>query len=202
MNEQISIQLSSGISYVYGTVNGVEASFNLSAPGIWSAVVEKSDDGIYVVLITAYNNAGTPTTINKIVYSHVGWLEPKLDWDSNDYYNFGDLNRVENNTIFVVEMISAFDIPPIIDSDVSRDLKSIEFADGLNRVESNVSLLKQRYTPFGWIENKLDWESNQPFNYDDAARLEKNLALLHFYYRGNIDNFRHCGMYTCGEEVI
>lgn len=202
MNEQISIQLSSDISYVYGTVNGVEASFSLSAPGIWSTIVERTVNGIYDVAITAYNNAGTPTTISKTVYSHIGWLEPKLDWVSTDYYNFVDLNRVENNTMYVVEMIAAFDTSPIIHSDISRTMSSIEFADSLNRIESNIDLLRQRYTPNGWTVNKVDWQSNTPFNCDDASRLEKNLALLYFYYRGNIDNFRYCGAYTCGEEVI
>lgn len=202
MNEQISILLSSDISYVYGTVNGVEANFSLSAPGIWSALVDRSSNGIYEVTITAYNNAGTPTFINKSLYSHIGWLEPKLDWGPTDYYNFSDLNRVENNTIYVVEMISSFDISPIIESDVSRTMSSIEFANSLNRIESNINLLRQRYTPNGWTINKIDWQSNQPFDFNDAARLENNLALLYFYYRGNIDNFRHCGAYTCGEEVI
>lgn len=202
MNEQISIQLSSDISYVYGTVNGVEASFYLSAPNVWSAVVERSDDGIYDVSITAYNNVGTSTVITRKVYSHTGWQTPKLEWSRTDYYNFEDLNRVENNTIFVAEMISAFDAPPVINSDVSRTMKRIEFADSLNRLEGNIDRLRQRYKPTGWIENKLDWRANDPFNYEDAARLEKNLSLLHFYYRGNIDNFRYCGAYTCGEEVI
>lgn len=202
MNEQILIQLSSGISYVYGTVNGAEASFSLSSPGIWSAVVERSNSGIYEVSIAAYNNTGTSTAVSMIVYSHVGWLAPKLEWLSEDYYNYSDLNRVENNTLFVAEMILSFGEPPNINSDVSRTIKAIEFADSLNRVEGNMNLLKQHFKPAEWIENKLDWQANNPFDFNDAARLEKNLALLHFYYQGNIDNFRHCGMYTCGEVVI
>ena len=202
MNEQISIQLSSSISYVHGTVNGIEASFSLTGSNIWSAVVERSDNGIYDVVITAYNNTGTSTVIKRKIYSHTGWQTPKLDWSRDDFYNFEDLNRVENNTIYVAEMISAFDTPPVIDSDVSRTMTRIEFAESLNRLEGNIDRLSRRYRPVGWIENQLDWESNTSFDFKDAARLESNLALLYFYYRGNIDNFRYCGSYTCGEEVI
>ncbi|MCJ8008125.1 hypothetical protein ACFFF5_17770 [Lederbergia wuyishanensis] len=130
------------------------------------------------------------------------WIIPKLDWTKDDFYNFDDLNRVENNTKVIAGLISYFESLPEIIVITNRDIKYIEFADSLNRIESNQEILRQHYTPPDWISNKLDWKANDPFDYNDAARLDKNLSLLHFYYRGNVDNFRYCGMYTCGEEVI
>lgn len=130
------------------------------------------------------------------------WITPKLDWQPSDYYNFEDLNRVENNTEVIAELIAAFGIPPVITTITDREMVAIELAVSLNRIEGNINALGQKYKPLGWEENKLDWRANTPFDYQDAIRLEKNLALLHFYYRGNMDNFRYCGAYTCGEEVI
>lgn len=130
------------------------------------------------------------------------WIEVKTDWGPNDYYNFDDLNRVENNTLEVAALIRYFGKSLQLDVMTNRDMDVIEFVDSLNRIEGNINILQQRFRPAGWIPNKLDWKSNDPFDYKDAARLEKNLALLHFYYQGNIDNFRHCGAYICGEEVI
>lgn len=132
----------------------------------------------------------------------MAWIPPKLDWQPTDYYNFEDLNRVENNTSVITELIAVFDTPPAVVTIDNRNISRIEFADSLNRIEGNINALAQRYKPSGWINNKIDWVANTPFNYQDAMRLEKNLALLHFYYQGNIDNFRHCGAYICGEEVI
>lgn len=130
------------------------------------------------------------------------WIEPVLEWGPSDYYNFGDLNRVENNTEVVADLISHFGTLPAIVTVSNRDMKRIEFADSLNRVENNQDLLRQRFTPVGWLANKVDWESNTPFDYRDAARLENNLALLYFYYHGNYEARQYCGMVTCGEEVI
>lgn len=130
------------------------------------------------------------------------WLPPKLDWTVDDFYNYEELNRVEIDTVGIVDLMSAFGSPPVLTTETIRTMKRIEFADSLNRIESNIDRLKQRFKPKGWIPNKLDWKSNDPFDYKDAARLENNLALLHFYYRGNVDNFRYCGAYICGEEVI
>lgn len=130
------------------------------------------------------------------------WIPSRVDWTKDDNYNFGDLNRVENNTEAIAALISLFGSMPAITVVKNRDIKHIEFSDSLNRIEGNINLLAQRYKPAGWINNKLDWKTNDSFDYNDAIRLEKNLALLHFYYQGNANNFRHCGSYICGEEVV
>ncbi|MCF6461504.1 LamG domain-containing protein [Clostridium sp. Cult3] len=130
-------------------------------------------------------------------------LEPKT-FTSTSYYNFYDLNRVEINTL------ATKDLAEVLRGDINlesinfdRDMKSIPFADVLNRVEGNINILGNKlYKPKGWIQPKLDWRYNQPFSYEDANRLEYNLLLLYNYAKGNIDKIPYCGAYTCGEEVI
>ncbi|NLY44813.1 MAG: hypothetical protein GX053_02315, partial [Tissierella sp.] len=130
-------------------------------------------------------------------------LEPKT-FTSTSYYNFYDLNRVEINTL------ATKDLAEVLRGDINledivfdRDMKSIPFADVLNRVEGNINILGNKlYKPKGWITPKLEWTYNQPFNYEDANRLEKNLLLLFNYAKGNIDKIPHCGEIYVGEEVI
>lgn len=202
MKEQLSINLASDISYVYGSVNGVEALFHLSAPNVWSAVVSRSNDGVYVVDITAYNNLGTQSTFQTILYTSNGWIKPKIDWTPDDYYNFEDLDKVENNTLYIVELLKKFGVELILDCFTARSLKRIEFADSLNRIESNIEQLAHRYKPSNWIPNKTDWTANTSFNYEDANRLEFNLNTLYQHYKGNLDMLPNCGAFICGEEVI
>lgn len=130
------------------------------------------------------------------------WMPPKTDWNSEDYYNFEDLDRVENNTQVVAELIKLFDTIPDLEINTNRDIKSIEFAESLNRIENNIKILGERRILPGWISPKIDWEYNQRFSYVDANRLERNLELLYKHYKGNSKLFRYCGAYTCGEEVI
>lgn len=131
------------------------------------------------------------------------WITPKLDWQPNDYYNFEDLNRVENNTGYIMGIMALLGIQiDELEIDADRDMTTIELASSLNRVEGNINALGQRYTPPGWQVPKLDWAANTPFSYQDAARLEINLALLHFYYQGNLDAIPYCGMLYCGEEAV
>jgi|GEM_PF-5524300 len=130
------------------------------------------------------------------------WLTPKLNWTSTDFYNFEDLNRVENNTVIVSNLVGYFITLPPLNSVTNRDMGRIEFADSLNRIESNQDILSQRFTPVGWIENKLDWISNDSFDFNDARRLEHNLNLLYLHYRGNAEAVPICGVFICGGELI
>ncbi len=150
-----------------------------------------------------YNRALTDEEILQNYQATHFLLEPKT-FTSTSYYNFYDLNRVEINTL------ATKDLAEVLRGDINledivfdRDMKSIPFADVLNRVEGNINILGNKlYKPKGWTQPKLDWRYNQPFSYEDANRLEKNLLLLYNYAKGNIDKIPYCGMYTCGEEVI
>jgi hypothetical protein len=137
----------------------------------------------------------------KVVFN-MEWMPPKIDWTSNDYYNFKDLNRVENNTEVVEALVKLFASMPKLEIIKDRDILSIEFADNLNRIENNIDILGKRRELPGWIPNKLDWEYNQKFSYVDANRLERNLKILYDYYKKNSSMFKYCGMSTCGEGVI
>ena len=180
MTEQLSINLAIDISYVYGTVNGEVADFSLTDPGVWSAIVPKSPKGKYEISITAYNSLGTPLVYNTIIFKFATVQPFKVDWTKDDYYNYDDLNRIENNTLATKDLIEIlmgeFEIES---SNVERDTTYIEFAGSLNRVERNINALKEKfYMPPIWIEPKTYWHYNDPFDYEDANRLENNLHLL------------------------
>lgn len=129
------------------------------------------------------------------------WKELKSNWTADDYYNFENLDKVENNTEIVAYLISLLDeVPPLIIVK-NRNTKSIDFADDYNRIENNIEILSERYKPPGYIQMKTIWEANDAFSYVDANRYELNLNLLYLYYLGNTQR-RYCGITVCGEEVI
>lgn len=132
----------------------------------------------------------------------MAWITPKLDWNSNDYYNYGDLNRVENNINEVKNLILTYvfnlDIGDII---TTRTVSSIEYYTGLNRIESNILALRNAtYQPIGWITPKTNWQSViDGFGYTDANRLENNVLALYTQANNTIDAFLYCGTFNCGQ---
>lgn len=128
----------------------------------------------------------------------MAWITPKLDWTSDDFFNYEDLNRIESNSEEVASLIALFGSPPNIDTVTSRDMKHIEFLSSLQRVDSNIRHLAERYKPQGWRDDEM----NIPIDYRDVNRWEQNLYLLFLYYRGNADAIPCCGMLYCGEEAV
>lgn len=134
----------------------------------------------------------------------MAWQEPKIDWNSEDYYNYGDLDRVEGNSAYLADLLTTYRGQPVtIDTFIDRDIKRIDFYDSLNRIEGNIQTLADNfYTPVGWDVPKTDWQSGKGFKYSDANRLEKNLFLLYELVTKTIDSMKYCGTFKCGEEGI
>jgi hypothetical protein len=133
----------------------------------------------------------------------MSWIDPKLDWKETDYYNADDLNRVENNTLEVINFLKSiqFNAPDVV-SVTDRDIFSIEFLSSINRVEGNIEAIKQAFmVPPGW-QNTKTWTIGKGFDYRDANRLENNLNLLYIFAQLAKENIVFCGSFTCGEEVL
>jgi hypothetical protein len=128
----------------------------------------------------------------------------KVNWSADDYYNFDDLNRVENALSELSDKVSFFTGQTYNFEIISnRTMASIETYDSLNRIESNTALLGQDLNkPEGYIEPFIYWFYNKSFSYQDANRLEQNLQVLNNYVTGNIYNIKYCGMTTTGDEGV
>ena len=127
----------------------------------------------------------------------MAWITPKLDWTEEDYYNAEDLNRVENNTNEVAQLLGV----SLEAVKTDRDYSSIEFDNGLNRIERNLEKVSILNLP-GIKALKTNWQAGDIFNYRDAIRLETNPAIIYPVLLKNRANMRYCGSYICGEDVI
>jgi hypothetical protein len=201
MNEQVSVRLTSDISYVYGTVNGIEATFILTVENTWTATVEKSVNGKYAISITAYNNLGTSTNYNTVLFKLEGLIPLKLNWTSEDYYSAEDFNRVEADTQFIAEFLRTMNYSvPELNAKTDRDESSIDFIPSINRVEANIDIIKNSFiTPTGWQNKKL-WSVGIKFDFRDANRLENNLQILYSLAVIAKENLIYSGTFSCGAE--
>lgn len=126
----------------------------------------------------------------------------KTDWLPSDYYNYEDLNRVEQAINVVKDRVTTFRGEVVtIDSPVTnRDVTRIEFADSLNRIETNISSLILTFPEtYTFQPTKTDWTYNKSFNFADANRLEKNLYDMYYTIENNISNIPYAGQLYAGE---
>lgn len=138
----------------------------------------------------------------------LAWEDIAIPWElmsslsGRKYYNYYDLDRVENNAQFVYDLLISFgyvfDIEPVV---TGRNKQVIVYFGDLNRVERTIKKLSdESYVPAGWIDPKTDWETLNIFSYIDANRLETNLYLLKTLLENIQLSFIHCGNITSGQE--
>lgn len=132
----------------------------------------------------------------------MAWITPKTNWTTSDYYNFGDLNRVENNSDYLATLIGTYAATPILTGiTTTRDNTRIEYYDNLNRVEGNIEILETAAgTPLIWDNPKTTWVSLEAFDNLDAIRLEDNLLQLKNMIDNIISELRFCGAFICGTD--
>lgn len=127
----------------------------------------------------------------------------KTDWQPTDFYNFGDLDRVEQATVVVRDRVAVFrgQLVPLDGTKTNRNELSIEFADSLNRIETNIFRLILTFPDtYDFRESKTDWSHGEPFDFSDAIRLEKNLYDMYYTIEDNISNIPYCGTVVAGER--
>ncbi len=131
------------------------------------------------------------------------WVEPKTDWTENDYFEFADLNRIENNSQELANMLRSLQYGiPILTVVTDRDITYIDLVSSINRIEQNIEAIKNGFiTPVGY-QNAKSWAVGIGFDYLDAVRLESNLKLLYELYQLAKSNLRYCGTFSCGEEGV
>jgi hypothetical protein len=125
----------------------------------------------------------------------LAWETPQT-FTSSDYYNYDDLNRVENNTQYLNDLLESIGYSPTITGvNTSRDNTSLAYYDDLNRIEQNIqNLVDASYEPLTWETPKTTWVSViDSFDYTDANRLENNLLNLKNMVDGIIEALLYCG---------
>ena len=132
-------------------------------------------------------------------------LIKKGEWEPTDTYHASNLNTVEELTNAVREKIAKFKNKVLATPqyNISRNATSIEFAEDLNRIETNILVLAQELNfPTGFITPNTSWSYNAPFSYVDANRLEHNLIILNNYVTGQLNARPFCGQYIVWQEGV
>lgn len=128
------------------------------------------------------------------------WVTPIIDWDGTTagrkYYNFGDIDRVEQNTEYLYdEFVAIGYIPAITTFTYPRTTKTIDFFDDLNRIENNILAIKNAtWEPLVWTTPQITWASvQQSFSFVDTNRIEQNLLYLYNMLNNIKDAYIYCG---------
>lgn len=109
----------------------------------------------------------------------MGWVTPKTNWVSSDYFNIEDYNRIRGNIQYVYEY--ALRLYKVFGIDVmqERTLGGAVAAELLNDVEKNLDkIVENTYNLIEYRPSKSFEPGQAAWNYDDLNRIERNLLLI------------------------
>ena len=131
----ISFELSTDITYVAGTVNGVETVFiqDEAYPVKWRATVDVAEDSLYHIYLEMYDEAGNKSTYENTIEYILPWFiydrtqadvdrvqalrdigrenmtdSEKTEWQQGmkGAFNLSDVRRNENNCYVIAQLLN------------------------------------------------------------------------------------------------
>lgn len=168
----ITITLSSNIAYVTGVVNGENVTFTLQSIdgnlSIWIAEVSRANPDVYRCEITAIDSLGNTTTLTTTLYYG---LQLITDRTESDVERAQELNNRGFNDWTDEEVLEFL-----------NGLKGAYNASDLNRVESAVAYLFERFSKNGYDYPapvvKNTWQISEFMDSEEAERYLKNVRTL------------------------
>lgn len=120
------------------------------------------------------------------------WTEPKTDWESTDYFNLTDYNRIKNNIAYLRELaLEVFVDFPFEDmGDDKSSYSEYLYADEFNAMENNLESMRENTFLFDDSEPKQWYENQRTPNYEDFNRLERACLLFYNGFNGIKENKR------------
>ncbi len=166
--QNVSVLLPSDVTYVSGTVNGVEYTWTNIEGNRWEAVVERTESEIYVVVLTIINTLGTTTVENFTLY--YGTLSLITDRTAQDVERWRYLHTKGWDAMSEAER-----------EEWQTSLKGAYNYTDMNRVESAVQFIADRFSDLGYYvapEVKMVWSVSDHPTKVDMERYFANIALL------------------------
>ena len=200
----ILLEVLDTIAYVTGTVNGVSVIFTQQEPGLWRTDAAPADDGIYTIIVLAYDALGRSSELRATI--HYGWRMPVYDrtkadvdlaerlraksyaeltpaervlWNSwlKGFYNSVDLNRVENNTEYLADVLNGYGYNTALAHKTDWERGDLLSGVDAGRYLNNVKELRLVYLVLPTTPQLPDNMHN--LDYIGANAIEKNLLDMH-----------------------
>ena len=110
----------------------------------------------------------------------MGWITPKTDWVSTDYFNIEDYNRIIGNIIylkdFAEELFKALDT---LDMGEEKTYVSMIYAREMNAIESNLATINNNTYKFDIGKTQTFQANKSTPLWSEFNRIESACLLLY-----------------------
>lgn len=132
----------------------------------------------------------------------MAWLEPKTDWQADDYFNIQDYNRIKGNLNEIrVQALTLWPDFPFEEMGADKTYQDYGFyADEINRFEENVEHICEGTFPFVVGEKQTFYENTPFITWEELNRIEEACRLMYSNIQSRINGRRMLAFVLNGGE--
>lgn len=110
----------------------------------------------------------------------MAWIEPKTNWESTDYFNIEDYNRIVGNLLYLKDLsLELFKDFTTEDMSDSKDYSGMIYAREINAIENNLETLNINTYNFDIGDTKEFYPNKTTPLWSEFNRIEGAMLLLH-----------------------
>lgn len=119
------------------------------------------------------------------------------------YYNYGDLNRENNDLQYLIDQLTALGYYPLGLHTVKTNYARTDFPHitDVNNIKSNILSIIQCFNPVSAPAIVINTYRLQLFNYVEANKLEINLQALYDMLNAVVASFKYSGTFVAGQDI-
>ncbi len=115
------------------------------------------------------------------------WIEPKIDWTEDDYFNIEDYNRIIGNLVELRELaVIVYKSFTLEDMGDDKQYQDYIYADEINTIEKNLARLCDNTYPFDVGEQKTYYPNQPTINWEEFNRIESACFMIYQNLQGQI----------------
>ena len=132
----------------------------------------------------------------------MAWLEPKTDWQADDYFNIQDYNRIKGNLNEIrVQALTLWPDFPFEEMGADKTYQDYGFyADEIIRFEENVEHICEGTFPFAVGEKQTFYENTPFITWEELNRIEEACRLMYSNIQSRISGRRMLAFVLNGGE--
>lgn len=110
----------------------------------------------------------------------MAWIEPKTNWESTDYFNIVDYNRIVGNLLYLKDLsLELFKDFATEDMAGNKDYSSMIYAREINAIENNLETVNINTYNFDIGDTKEFYPNKTTPLFSEFNRIESAMLLLH-----------------------
>ena len=114
---------------------------------------------------------------------------------SKGYYNYTDLNRIEEWCEYLANLLTSYSYPVSITVKKNWAMSDLPNVNDMERIRSNVNAIKTVFHAYTNIPENLEY-----MTIEKANDIEKILSELDFLTKNMISSFRYSNTFNSGES--